>query len=248
MLDRIRIVLVNTSHPGNIGSTARAMKTMGLSELYLVAPKKFPHLQAMELAANAADVLDQAVVVDALGLAIADCTLILGTSARSRTVPWPVISPREMGETIKQLPPHGQIAILFGCEQSGLDNEALQRCHWHVQIPADPRYPSLNLAAAVQIIAYELKMASLEASLEEKSMLGQWDHRLATADEMEKFFSHLQQVLIEIDFLKITAPRKLMTRLRRLFLRTQPDVMEINILRGILTAVQAAPRDICNPE
>jgi tRNA (cytidine32/uridine32-2'-O)-methyltransferase len=234
MLNRIRIVLVNTSHPGNIGSAARAMKTMGLSELYLVAPEAFPHPKAVEMAAGADDVLSSAIVVNTVEEAVADCHLVIGASARSRNIPWPLLSPRAMTEKMKQEAPDNQIAILFGREQSGLTNDELQRCHLHVQIPANPDYSSLNLAAAVQVMAYELRVASLD----ETTLTEEWDYRLATADEMEKFFTHLQDVLIEIDFLKMSAPRKLMTRLRRLFLRTRPDVMEMNILRGMLTAVQ----------
>jgi tRNA (cytidine32/uridine32-2'-O)-methyltransferase len=234
MLDRIRIVLVNTSHPGNIGSAARAMKTMGLKELYLVSPQQFPHDKATELASGAVDILAEATVVETLDEAIADCSLVVGTSARSRKIPWPLLSPRDMAEKIKQEAPANQIAILFGREQSGLTNEELQRCHFHIQIPANPVYSSLNIAQAVQIIAYELRLASEEDTISSE----EWDYRLANADEMEKFFVHLQEVLMEIDFLKMNAPRKLMTRLRRLFFRTRPDVMEMNILRGMLTAVQ----------
>lgn len=235
MLDRIRIVLVNTSHPGNIGSAARAMKTMGLTNLYLVSPKDFPHPKATEMASGAIDILEEAIVVDTLDAAIADCTLVIGTSARSRAIPWPLVAPKEMAEKVKQEPSTSEIAIVFGREQSGLNNDELQQCHLHVQIPANPAYSSLNIAAALQVIAYELRVASLEDISSDE-----WDYRLATADEMEKFFNHLQTVLVEIDFLKMSAPRKLMTRLRRLFLRTRPDVMEMNILRGMLTAMQAA--------
>ena len=234
MLNRIRVVLVKTSHPGNIGSAARAMKTMGLTELYLVAPEQFPHAKADEMASGATDVLRQAVVVNTLDDAIADCTLVVGASARLRTIPWPMHMPRDMAEKIRQESPESHTAILFGCEQSGLSNEELQRCHLHVNIPANPDYSSLNLAMAVQVIAYELRLASLDhAAINEE-----WDYRLANVDEMEKLFDHLQQVLIELDFLKMNAPRKLMTRLRRMFYRTRPDVMEMNILRGILGAVQ----------
>lgn len=242
MLERIRIVLVNTSHPGNIGSVARAMKTMGLSELYLVSPEQFPHPKAIEMASGASDLLDQAIVVNTLEEAIGDCTLVIGTSARTRTIPWPLFSPREMIEKIKREPALSQIAILFGREQSGLTNEELQRCHVHTQIPTHPQYSSLNIAAAVQVIAYEIRVASLDPL----PVTDDWDYRLATADEMEKFFTHLQEVLIEIDFLKMSAPRKLMTRLRRLFFRARPDIMEMNILRGMLTAVQASnKKDSC---
>lgn len=234
MLDHIRIVLVNTSHPGNIGSAARAMKTMGLAELYLVSPEQFPHPKAVEMASGASDILDQAMVVESLDKAIADCTLVIGTSARMRTIPWPLYTPREMTEKIKQEPAASQIAILFGREQSGLTNEELQRCHLHIQIPANPQYSSLNIAAAVQVIAYELRAAGVDQT----AIQDKWDYRLATADEMEKFFTHLQEVLVEIDFLKMNAPRKLMTRFRRLFFRVRPDVMEMNMLRGMLAAVQ----------
>lgn len=233
MLDRIRIILVNTSHPGNIGATARAMKTMGLTELYLVGPEKFPHAKAREMAASADDVLENATVCDNLQEAIADCSLVIGTSARMRKIPWPLLNPRELAEKIKQEPVQSQIAILLGREQSGLTNEELQCCHYHVHIPANPLYTSLNLASAVQVIAYELRMASMSEHIAHD----EWDYRLATADEMEKFFTHLQEVLISVDFLKQNAPRKLMTRLRRLFLRARPDVMEMNILRGMLTAM-----------
>lgn len=236
MLERTRIVLVNTSHPGNIGSTARAMKTMGLSELYLVSPLEFPHQKALEMASGANDVLERAVVVETLDEAIADCTLVVGTSARMRTIPWPLLAPREMVAKLKQEAPESKTAILFGREQSGLTNEELHRCHLHIQIPANPDYSSLNIAQAVQVVAYELRVASLDVN---SFVADEWDYRLATTDEMEKFFEHLQQVLIEIDFLKMNAPRQLMTRLRRMFLRTRPDVMEMNILRGMLSAVQA---------
>ena len=234
MLERTRIVLVNTSHPGNIGSAARAMKTMGLSELYLVAPEQFPHPKAEEMASGAQDILEQAVIVETLEQAVADCTLVVGTSARSRRVPWPMISPRTLALKIRDEAPNSQSAIIFGREQSGLSNEELQQCHWHVQIPANPVYSSLNIAMAVQVMAYELRVASLDSEV----TLDEWDYRLANADEMEKYFNHLQEVLVQVDFLKMNAPRKLMTRLRRLYLRTRPDVMEMNILRGMLTAVQ----------
>lgn len=238
MLDNIRIVLMNTTHPGNIGAAARAMKTMGLSDLYLVAPEHFPHPKANEMASSADDLLAQATVVETLEEAIADCTLVIGSSARSRHIPWPLLTPRATAEKVRKEPPNSQIAILFGQEQSGLTNESLQRCHLHMQIPANPAYSSLNLAAAVQVIAYEFRMASLDQA----PLTEEWDYRLATMDEMEKFFAHLEAVLMEIDFLKLNAPRKLMTRLRRLFFRTRPDVMEMNILRGILGAVQEAKK------
>lgn len=207
---------------------------MGLTELYLVDPVLFPHDKAKEMASGASDILEQTTVCATLAEAIADCTLVVGTSTRIRSIPWPLYPPREMAEKLKKEATGSQIAILFGREQSGLSNEELQLCNWHVQIPANPAYSSLNIAAAVQVIAYELRVASLEQDM----FADKWDYRLANADEMEKFFLHLQDVLVKIEFLKLSAPRRLMTRLRRLFLRARPDVMEANMLRGMLTAVE----------
>jgi len=232
MLNNIRIVLIETSHPGNIGAAARAMKTMGLKHLYLVDPKLFPHQKANEMASSAVDVLENAVVVKNLAAAIADCHLVVGTSTRARTIPWPMLSPRLLAEKIREESGVMQTAILFGREQSGLTNEELHRCHFHVQIPTHADYSSLNIAAAVQVIAYELHLASL---LESQTV--EWDYPLATAKELDGFYTHLEKVLIEIDFLNPKAPRQLMTRLRRLFGRARLDAMEINILRGILGAV-----------
>lgn len=234
MLNNIRIILIETSHPGNIGSVARAMKTMGLKQLYLINPKCFPHPKANELASQAIDIVENAIVVDSLEKALADCHLIVGTSTRSRTIPWPMLSPRELGDTVRQESESAQTAILFGREQSGLTNEELHRCHFHVQIPANPDYSSLNIAAAVQVIAYELRLASLN-ELENTAI--EWDYPLATMEEMDGFYAHLEKVLIDLDFLNPKAPRQLMTRLRRLFGRARPDKMEMNILRGILGAV-----------
>ena len=238
MLNQIRIVLVNTSHPGNIGSAARAMKTMGLRDLYLVSPLFFPDHKADELATGATDILQKATVVETLEQAIADCNLVVGTSARVRSLPWPLLAPRAMAEQISQEAPQSKIAIVFGREQSGLTNEELQRCHFHVQIPACEEYSSLNIAAAVQVIAYELRVASLANEVAPAS----WDCPLATAEDVEMFFTHLQEVLVAIEFLKLSAPRKLMTRMRRLFLRARPDTMEMNMLRGMLTAIEDAVR------
>lgn len=233
MLNNIRIVLINTSHPGNIGSAARAMKTMGLTQLYLVSPKEFPHPKAIELAAGAADILDQAVVVAELDEAIADCSLVVGTSSRSRAIPWPLLSPRELAEKAQVEAVNNKVAILFGREQSGLTNEELHRCHFHLHIPSNPDYCSLNLASAVQVIAYELCVAS-----QAEAVATPWDYSFATQQDMEGMFAHLEKVLIEIDFLKPEAPRQLMTRLRRLYNRARLDEMEVNILRGILNAIE----------
>lgn len=244
MLNNIRIILINTSHPGNIGSTARAMKTMGLSELYLVAPLQFPHQKAVEMASGAVDILEKAIIVEELDEAIADCGLVVGTSARSRAIPWPMLSPREFAEKADQESIHNKIGVIFGREQSGLTNEELRRCHFHIQIPSNPEYSSLNLAAAVQIIGYELRVASQAKDIKEdsegliKKEKDEWDYKFVTAKEMESFYTHLEKVLIQIEFLNPQVPRQLMTRLRRLFNRARLDEMEMNILRGILSAVE----------
>lgn len=233
MLTNIRIVLINTSHPGNIGAAARAMKTMGLSNLYLVSPILFPHQKAEEMASGAVDILEKAVVVETLDEAIADCSLVVGTSARSRAIPWPLLNPKELAEKAMQEAAHAPVAIIFGREQSGLTNEELHKCHFHVHIPSNAEYSSLNLAAAVQVITYELRFASLQEIEAEE-----WDYQWARSDELESFYEHLQSVLVEIEFLNPKAPRQLMTRLRRLFNRSRLDQMEINILRGILGTVE----------
>jgi tRNA (cytidine32/uridine32-2'-O)-methyltransferase len=234
MLENIRIILVNTSHPGNIGSAARAMKTMGLSELYLVDPLLFPHAKANEMASNAVDLLEKVVVAD-LDTALQDCDLVVGTSTRSRKIPWPLLTPREFAEKAQnQAVFTKKIGVLFGREQSGLTNEELHRCHFHIQIPTNPEYSSLNIAAAVQVIAYELRVASLG----EKSASETWDYEWANAQQMESFYDHLEKVLIDIEFLDPKTPRQLMTRLRRLFYRARPDIMEMNILRGILGMIE----------
>jgi tRNA (cytidine32/uridine32-2'-O)-methyltransferase len=235
MLSNIRIILVETSHAGNIGSAARAMKTMGLCDLALVAPKKFPHPKATALASNAADLLAQATVFATLDEAIADCELVVGTSTRARTIPWPLLTPREFAEKVKiEAEQTKKIAVLFGREASGLTNDELHRCHYHIQIPTNPDYSSLNIACALQVIAYELRVASLQGATE----AAQWDYPFATAAQMESFYEHLHRVLIETEFLNPAVPRQLMTRLRRLFSRARVDEMEMNILRGILKAVE----------
>ena len=238
MLDRTRIVLLRTSHPGNIGAAARAMKTMGLTRLLLVDPVRFPAPEAEFRSAGGADVLAQAQVVATLDDAIDSCQLVVGSSARSRRVPWPLLDPRQLAERLSQLPAQTEIAILFGNEQHGLSNEELHRCHWHVQIPADAEYGVLNLAAAVQVISYELRMQWLQAG-DIATVSNSWDVPLATSSEIEQLFLHLQKLLLELDFYDPDNPRQLLTRLRRLLLRSGLDRMEGNILRGILAAAMA---------
>ncbi|MBA2655567.1 MAG: RNA methyltransferase [Tatlockia sp.] len=232
--DAIRIVLVETSHPGNIGSTARAMKTMGLSKLYLVSPKSFPDQKAREMAAGADDVLNQAVLTNSLEEALQGCQLILATSARPRDLSLPGLTPSGSAQLIAEQTEGMEIAVVFGREHAGLTNEELLRCHYHVNIPSNPDFSSLNLGQAVQIIAYELRMKLLAPKAEVELRMD----RLATAEEVEQFYSHLTEVLTAIKFLKPTNPTKrLQQRIRRLFNRARLENKELTILRGILSQV-----------
>lgn len=231
----IRIILIATSHPGNIGSAARAMKTMGLTRLYLVNPNLNPYRKAHELAAGAYDILQNAVITETLEEAIAGCHLVVGTSARPRDLALPGLTPKDCAELVMKQPEENEIAILFGREHAGLTNEELLRCHYHLHIPSDPTFSSLNLAQAVQIIAYELRMVGLSP----EALVNTTHNQPATSTEIELFYEHLEKVLVEIDFLKPSNPKRLLQRLRRLFNRTQLESTEVNILRGILTHVQA---------
>jgi len=225
------IVLINTSHPGNIGAAARAMKNMGLAGLRLVDPQKYPSADATARASGADDVLAAARTFATLDAAVADCTLVIGASARSRSLPVPMLDPRGCAALVHSQPDPASTAILFGRERSGLTNDELDRCHHLVQIPTNPDYPSLNIAAAVQVITYELRMA---AGVAEQPAAPEVDY--ASAEQMEQFYAHLEQTLIRLEFLDADNPRQLMRRLRRLYTRSRPDRNEINILRGILTA------------
>jgi len=238
----IRIVLVGTSHPGNIGSAARAMKTMGLEALYLVAPERFPATEATVMAAGADDVLFRARVLPDVKSAVADCGLVVGTTARTRHLPWRIVEPREAAQQIAAAAQSSEVAILFGAERTGLKNEDLQQCHMLLTIPTGLAYASLNLAMAVQVVAYELRLA-----LHDRAVAGEEGVPLASAVEMEKFYAHLEQVLEEVDFRDRTNSGHLMARLRRLFNRTVLDQNEMNILRGILTAVQGRRRRAGEP-
>ncbi len=240
-MDNVRIVLVNTSHPGNIGATARAMKNMGLRHLTLVDPMDFPSDVATWRAVSGADILERATVVPDLASAVADCGLVVAASARSRRMPWPMMSPRDCGQQMAREAAQNQVALVLGREDKGLKNEELQLAHYHVQIPADEEYSSLNLAAAATVLMYEVRMAFLalaqETSREENDY---WDVPRATGEQMEHFYRHLEKVLIDLDFHDPENPRLLMPRLRRLFGRIRVDQMENNILRGILTHVEQA--------
>jgi tRNA (cytidine32/uridine32-2'-O)-methyltransferase len=235
--NNIRIVLVNTSHPGNIGGVARAMKNMGLSQLYLVEPRQYPDEQAQWRAVSAADVLENAVVTSTLAEAIGDCQFVVGTSARERRIPWPMLDPRQCAERVAEVSSTAQVAILFGREDRGLTNEELKVCNLHLSIPTAAAYSSLNLAMAVQIVCYELRMLLIQNDLPVAED-DQWDTPFSTSENMERFYAHLEQTLIAIEFLDPAAPRQLMSRLRRLYSRVRLDEMELNILRGILTETQ----------
>lgn len=243
MLERIRIVLIGTSHPGNIGGVARAMHNMGLAELALVAPRCDVITQDSISRASGADhLLHQANVYTTLEEAVADCTLAVGASARSRTLPWPMLSPRELAARLPaECQPEGaRVALVFGREDSGLTNAELQRCHAHVHIPTNADFSSLNLAAAVQVLAYECRMAWLSQADAPSAAPSDDDDDLATHAELERYFEHLERTLIGIDFHDPDQPRQLMARLRRLYLRARPERMEMNILRGILSATEKA--------
>lgn len=229
----IRIVLVGTTHPGNIGAVARAMKNMGQSDLALVNPRHFPHEDATARASGATDILDNASVVPTLAEALIDCVYVAGASVRSRTINWPSMGPRDCAERMISERQHGKVAAVFGPEKSGLNNDDLDLCHTLLTIPTDPGFSSLNLAMAVQILTYELRVASL---LDEGPVF-ETEAPPASSEEMEHFYAHLENVMKDIGFLDPDNPRHLMRRLRRLFIRTRPDKNEVNILRGILTAV-----------
>ena len=238
-LSNIRIVLINTQHPGNIGAAARAMKNMGLSQLYLVDPQDYPADKAVWRAGNAADVLEQAIVVNTLDEAIADCGLVLGTSARERSIPWMLHTVREAGTSAVREASQHPVAILFGREDRGLTNEELHRCTAHLHIPTNPIYSALNIAAAVQVVCYEIRMAAhAQAEVPEMPGWADWDIAPATAKELDYYIEHLEQTLVDIGFHKRDNPRQTMPRLRRLFSRIRPDQMELSILHGILTGTQ----------
>ncbi len=231
-------ILLNTSHPGNIGATARAMKNMGLDRLSLVAPLIFPSAEATARASGADDLLANASVYPTLAEAIPGAVLVIGASARTRALPVPILNPRECAQLIYKQPDVQRIAVLFGNEQSGLSNQELDQCHYLVQIPTNPDYSSLNLAAAVQVIAYELQVAAIEMKGLDNAIE---TPDYATVEQVEQFYRHLEQTLVEIDFLNPANPKHLMRRMRRLFGRVRLDDNEVNILRGILTAINNKP-------
>lgn len=233
MLDNIRVVLINTFHPGNIGAAARAMKNMGLSQLYLVEPEIFPSKEADSRAAGAKDLLENAVVVETLEEAIADCQLVIGTSARTqRTFDLPLLPAREGAEQIVGEAKSGQVALVFGRETMGLHNHELQQCNIHVYIPANPEYPVLNVSQAIQLLCYEIFMAAENKSF--KSVQEEYPRQ----KEMSLFYEHLEKVLRMTNFIIPQHEGKVLEKLRRFFNRSRPERTELNMLRGILTSVE----------
>ncbi len=245
VLERLRVVMINTSDSGNIGAAARAMKTMGVRDLVLVAPKEYPTAKATARAAGAADVLHRARVVDTLDEAVADCQLVLGASARMRTIPWPLMNPREAAEFVVNESDDAKIAMVFGREDAGLTNEELRRCNYHVFIPGNDDYSVLNVASAVQVLCYEMRMAATVVTDRSESLghsvplqFDGWDEPLVSAEDMERFLKHFEETLIDIGFFDPENPKQLLARARRLFMRTRMDRLEMNLMRGVLSTVQ----------
>lgn len=235
----VRFVLVRTSHPGNIGAAARAIRTMGFKRLSLVAPHRFPHAEAVAMAAGAVAELDNAVVTPTLVDAVADCTLVLGCTARKRVVQLEELSPREAAARALAASAQGPVAIVFGNERTGLENDELMSCHAAVHIPSVEDFSSLNLAQAVQLLAYELRLAVLGHQMPVSEPERE---PLASVAELEHFFGHLAQTLDDIDFHKGRSAVTIMKRLRRLFLRAALEQREVRILRGILDDAQRQAR------
>lgn len=233
MLDNVRIILIGTSHPGNIGSAARAMKTMGLSNLVLVDPECEVDGKSIALSAGATDVLKNHKVCATLDEAIADCGLVIGASARPRTLDWPMLDPREMGEKAVIEGQKHPVALVFGRENSGLSNDELQKCHFHVFIPANPDYSSLNLAMAVQTLCYEIRMAFLATKAYPKQ-----EEEYPLTEEIEGMFNHLEQTLTDTRFIVPAHPGLVMTKLRRFFNRARPEIKELRMWRGIFSSIQ----------
>ncbi len=240
----LRIVLIEPSHPGNIGAVARAMKTMGLERLFLVNPKCLPSAEATARAAGADDILHAATRCRSLGAALAGCTWVAGASARARHIGWPEIDARQCAAQVRARVAHAEVALVFGRESSGLANADLDQCHAVVRIPANPAFGSLNLAAAVQILGYEVALAlpAGDAPGGGQAPVCTPAHVPVTTEQMDGLYTHLAQALSEIGYYDERAPRLLMRRLRKMFNRLEPDNAELNILRGILSAAQQAAR------
>jgi tRNA (cytidine32/uridine32-2'-O)-methyltransferase len=236
LLSHIKIVLVETPHPGNIGAVARAMKNMAMTNLWLVSPKIFPSADATSRASGADDVLAKATVCQSLQEAIADCQIVIGASARCRTISWPEMTPRECAEHVVPNRSDKKVAIIFGRENSGLKNHELDLCHFLLRIPCNSQYSSLNIAAAVQVVCYELYVT---ADLQESVVIGDRGKiPKATGMQMESFYTHLHQAITDIGFMHPDKSKSIMRRLRRIYNRVQLDTKELDILRGILRMSQ----------
>lgn len=231
IFDNIRVVLCQTSHPGNIGSAARAMKTMGLQHLYLVNPLHFPDPQATSLATGAADLLDSATICTSLSEALTGCAIAIGMSARKRQISHELVNVREAVSRAVNIAANQPVALVFGTEMSGLSNAELDCCQLLAMIPANPEYSSLNLAAAVQVMCYEIRMAILNGKLDAPAN----QPELATNESLEGFYAHLEDTLVKIGYLNPSAPKKLSERIRRIYARARLEKEEVNLLRGILT-------------
>ncbi|WP_026258984.1 RNA methyltransferase [Uliginosibacterium gangwonense] len=232
-INRFRVVLSHPSHPGNIGAAARAMKTMGLSRLYLVNPRSFPDAEAASRASGANDVLDQAVVCNTLEEALSGVTIAAAMTSRRRELSLPVQWARQGAITLAQAALEGEVALVFGNETYGLSNEELALCQLPVMIPANPEYASLNLGAAVQVMCYETRMALME-----EAPLPATEGKLATVDEVELMMAHFEQATTSSGFFNPAHPKRLMPRLRRMFARIRLEQDEVNILRGMLSSFQ----------
>ena len=241
----IRIILVGTTHPGNIGSAARAMKVMGLNRMVLVGPKHFPSGEATALASSADDILANATVVETFEQAIAGCRLVVGTTAHARALPWPTLDLKGAASRVVGEASQHEVAVVFGREKTGLHNAEVERCHYIVTIPTAEEYTSLNLAQAIQLMSYELRLAALDQLDQTPPMeTPPIDWVPEPAERLEIFFERLEAGLLHVGFLNPAQPKRLMQRLRRLFLRARPDENELNILNGIASAlIQSAPRD-----
>jgi len=258
MFQSVRVILIKTSHPGNIGAVARAMKNMGFAELFLVEPKIFPSEDAFQRSSGAASILDNATVVSSLDEALVGCQLVVGASARNRKITWPVFNPRDCAQKVAEVSlknrKSGKTALLFGRENNGLSNAELQRCNYHVHIPSDPEFSSLNLAMAVQVILYELRMYDL---IEKESSIKviepvlsaghkEWDQPVAEVLEVNRMLAHMEAAMIATGFHDPQHPKQLISRLRRLFQRVHLDKMEVNILRGFWASIIKKSDKSCN--
>ena len=235
--DSIKIVLVGTTHPGNIGAAARAIKTMGFRNLNLVSPKEFPSDEAIYRSKAAKDILERASTYETLLESVKECEMVIGTSARNRKVPWPVLNPKEASKEINlAVKDNSKVAIVFGREDRGLTNEELGLCNLHLHIPTNEDYTSLNLAQAVQIVTYEIRMNFLESENLKNDQ--EWDVQLASAEQTEKLIEHMDELMKDVEFYDTENPRKLLMRVRRFFKRSGIDVMETNIFRGLFSTIQ----------